>query len=196
MVATTAAPKARKATDVRPAGGAAVTKKAGARACVSKAASPQKRTLAALPPDSSLKRSAPAVGRGRGGVEGPRRKSGVGTKYLLFEPARAFVRSLGLTSQRAYWQWVQTGGKPENIPSNPHQVYRLYGWLSWRDWLGTAPNAAPPAPGEPPVFSICDTPNRYSERSFIARQQTTTSASPPSTAAIAWATGPTEPPPP
>lgn len=143
MVATTAAPKARKATDVRPAGGAAVTKKAGARACVSKAASPQKRTLAALPPDSSLKRTAPAVGRGRGGVEGPRRKSGVGTKYLLFEPARAFVRSLGLTSQRAYWQWVQTGGKPENIPSNPHQVYRLYGWLSWRDWLGTAPNAAP-----------------------------------------------------
>ena len=72
-----------------------------------------------------------------------RRKSGVGTRYLLFEQARDAVRAKGILSQREYWKWVQSGEKPADIPSNPHQVYRMYGWISWRDWLGTVPGAAP-----------------------------------------------------
>lgn len=56
-------------------------------------------------------------------------------KVLPFEEARAFVRSLKLTSHewRAY---CKSGKEPFNIPSAPNVCYKD-NWVSWRDWVGT-----------------------------------------------------------
>ena len=61
-------------------------------------------------------------------------------KFLPFEKAREFVRSLGLKSQSA-WQRYYQGKidriqKPENIPWNPQKIYADK-WNGIKDWLGT-----------------------------------------------------------
>ncbi len=57
--------------------------------------------------------------------------------YLPFEEARAFVHTVGLTSQTKWNTWINKGLKPDNIPSNPQTVYKDEGWKGWGDWLGT-----------------------------------------------------------
>jgi hypothetical protein len=61
--------------------------------------------------------------------------------FLPFEQARAFVRTLGLTT---FGQWLdyQRGRlpglvKPPDIPLVPHYTYRDDGWQGYGDWLGT-----------------------------------------------------------
>ncbi len=63
-------------------------------------------------------------------------------RWLPFEDARAFARSLKLSGQRAWKQY--TSGRipglpprPENIPTAPDSVYQSEGWSSWGDWLAT-----------------------------------------------------------
>jgi hypothetical protein len=46
------------------------------------------------------------------------------TGYLLFKPARAFVRLLGLKSPKEWDEYVKSGKKPDNIPSNPSSYYK------------------------------------------------------------------------
>jgi superfamily II DNA or RNA helicase len=58
-------------------------------------------------------------------------------KYLPFEEAREYVRSLKLNSQTAWRIWVKTNARLDNIPADPIRVYENKGWESWRDWLGT-----------------------------------------------------------
>lgn len=61
-------------------------------------------------------------------------------KYLPFEEAREFVRSLGLKTAKD-WQLYcvgkvkKVGIKPDNIPRSPEQIYRRDGWISWNNWL-------------------------------------------------------------
>jgi len=54
-----------------------------------------------------------------------------------FEDARAYVRSLGLESNRAWREFSKSPKKPPDIPRNPVGVYKDDGWLNWGDWLGT-----------------------------------------------------------
>ena len=56
-------------------------------------------------------------------------------EFRPYPEARAFVRRLGLGSQKGYAAWSQTADRPGDIPSNP---YNAYGdeWVSWGDWLG------------------------------------------------------------
>ena len=56
--------------------------------------------------------------------------------FLSFEEARAFVRKLGLKSQKEWKEYCKSGKKPDNIPSQPHQVYGKE-FISLGDWLGT-----------------------------------------------------------
>ncbi len=57
-------------------------------------------------------------------------------KFLPFEQAREFVRSLGLKKARAEWaQYSRSGKKPENIPSTPKVVYKEK-YKGLRDWVG------------------------------------------------------------
>jgi hypothetical protein len=58
-------------------------------------------------------------------------------KYRPFEKAREFVRSLHLSSQRAWSTYCKSGEKPRDIPATPYQVYRDGGWAGLADWLGT-----------------------------------------------------------
>ena len=63
-------------------------------------------------------------------------------KYRSFEDAREFVHALGVTGQQQ-WQkeYVKSGNKPDDIPSNPQKVYEKE-WKGWGDWTGTG-NVAP-----------------------------------------------------
>ena len=63
-------------------------------------------------------------------------------KYRPFKVARKFIHSIGLKSHlewRRYCTGLLPGKKPKpsDIPGNPYNVYKLRGWISWPDWLGT-----------------------------------------------------------
>lgn len=63
-------------------------------------------------------------------------------QWRRFSAARKFVRSLGLSSQAEWFQYVRSGRRgcpkrPADIPRNPSQVYAETGWSNWSDWLGT-----------------------------------------------------------
>jgi superfamily II DNA or RNA helicase len=58
-------------------------------------------------------------------------------KYRTFKKARAFVRSLGLKSQREWNDYRKSCKKPADIPANPYVTYGEAGWAGMGDWLGT-----------------------------------------------------------
>lgn len=55
-------------------------------------------------------------------------------KYLPFENARDFIRTIKFKSVSDYRNW---NNLPNDIPYSPHHVYQNNGWVSWSDWLGT-----------------------------------------------------------
>ena len=62
--------------------------------------------------------------------------------YRPFEEAREFARSLGLNSsfeweKFAKGQLPEKGARPKDIPAKPVWAYKIRGWVSWPDWLGT-----------------------------------------------------------
>ena len=57
-------------------------------------------------------------------------------QWRSFADARAFARSLHLASAPAWRRWSSTDERPEDVPSNPHQVYAGQGWTNYVDWLG------------------------------------------------------------
>ncbi|HXC44364.1 MAG TPA: hypothetical protein VNY51_12685 [Candidatus Dormibacteraeota bacterium] len=64
----------------------------------------------------------------------------VGNRNRIFRPfdeARAFVRTLGLESQKAWRTFCKSGNKPHDIPGNPNSAYAEAGWDGYGDWLGT-----------------------------------------------------------
>jgi predicted helicase len=63
-------------------------------------------------------------------------------KYRSFSSARAFVRKLGLRSEKDWRAFrvgrlLQKGKLPADIPTNPNIIYLDGGWISMGDWLGT-----------------------------------------------------------
>jgi hypothetical protein len=67
-------------------------------------------------------------------------------KFLPFEEARAYVRSLGLKTQAEWTQWCIDGKRPADIPRQPQQTYDQ--WQGMADWLGKQPKRK--APGAKP----------------------------------------------
>lgn len=59
----------------------------------------------------------------------------LGTEYLSFSEARAFVRTLGLKNHRDWRNYRRSSKKPRYIPSNPVQVYRTE-YKGMKDWVG------------------------------------------------------------
>ena len=57
--------------------------------------------------------------------------------WRSFVEARKFVRKLGLKDVYGWREYRKSGKRPDNIPSNPHVVYKNKGWKSIGDWLGT-----------------------------------------------------------
>jgi hypothetical protein len=58
--------------------------------------------------------------------------------YRKFAEARSFAQGLQLTSIKDWRRYCKTGNKPEDIPSSPNKTYKQEGWVSWKDWLGSA----------------------------------------------------------
>jgi hypothetical protein len=63
-------------------------------------------------------------------------------KYLPFEEAREFVRSLKLKNQKEWsafckGQIPEKGLLPANIPITPYTIYEKKGWKGLGDWIGT-----------------------------------------------------------
>jgi hypothetical protein len=58
-------------------------------------------------------------------------------QYRSFKKARAFVRSLGFKSKTDWNNYLKSGKRPDDIPTNPHTTYADAGWVSLRDWIGT-----------------------------------------------------------
>jgi superfamily II DNA or RNA helicase len=59
-----------------------------------------------------------------------------------FEEAREWARGTGFQSQTEWSDFCAGRSRagiirPSDIPVAPSQVYRLHGWTSWGDWLGT-----------------------------------------------------------
>jgi hypothetical protein len=54
----------------------------------------------------------------------------------VVKEARAYVRELGLKSQREWFDYCR-GKKPPDISSNPNLTYSNKGWAGFADWLGT-----------------------------------------------------------
>lgn len=59
----------------------------------------------------------------------------LGTEYLSFTEARAFVQKLSLKNHDDWLNYCRSGKKPNNIPSKPEQVYRTE-YKGMKDWLG------------------------------------------------------------
>jgi len=57
-------------------------------------------------------------------------------KFLSFNDARTYVRSLGFSIKKEWDDWTASGKRPKNIPFNPHLKYKECGWVDWPDFLG------------------------------------------------------------
>ncbi len=66
------------------------------------------------------------------GTVAPRLRS-----YKSFKDARQFVHRLTLKNTDEWRSYCKSGLKPDDIPSTPSMTYKISGWISWNDWLGT-----------------------------------------------------------
>ena len=62
--------------------------------------------------------------------------------YRPFLQARAYVHKLQLKNTQEWTDWIKSGAKPADIPSNPNLIYKDKGWIGYGDWLGTGVIAA------------------------------------------------------
>lgn len=56
-------------------------------------------------------------------------------EFRSFKEARLFVHSLDLKKQKEWREYIKSGKKPHDIPSDPHDVYKDKGWIGIQDWL-------------------------------------------------------------
>jgi hypothetical protein len=57
-------------------------------------------------------------------------------QFRDFKEAREFVRKLNIVSVNEWNKYRKSGNKPEDIPSNPNNIYKNKGWITWGDYLG------------------------------------------------------------
>ena len=58
------------------------------------------------------------------------------TSWRSLEAATTYIQALGLKSREAWREWRKSGARPEDIPSNPRQVYKKQGWVGYPEFLG------------------------------------------------------------
>jgi len=57
-------------------------------------------------------------------------------RFLPFEEAREYARSLKLSSSTKWAEFVKSSDFPHNIPKRPEGKYKDEGWRGYSDWLG------------------------------------------------------------
>ena len=63
-------------------------------------------------------------------------KPGWNNKWMSFQKARKYARSLNLNSQKDYQKFIKSNPTPNDFPRKVERVYKNNGWLSWGDFLG------------------------------------------------------------
>ncbi|XRB15873.1 hypothetical protein RI054_11g57150 [Pseudoscourfieldia marina] len=71
-------------------------------------------------------------------VDKQARNTKASKKFRTFDDARAYVRTLGLKSQKEWQAWSASGKLPYEIPGRPEATYASSGWTSYPDFLGYA----------------------------------------------------------
>jgi hypothetical protein len=56
--------------------------------------------------------------------------------YTSYEECKKFAQTLNMKSKNDWSEFVKSGKKPKNIPSEPRLSYLNKGWKSWSDFLG------------------------------------------------------------
>ena len=56
-------------------------------------------------------------------------------RYRSFSDARSYVRKLGLSSRKEWYEYCKNGNKPNDIPRGAKKIYINY-WKGWADFLG------------------------------------------------------------
>jgi superfamily II DNA or RNA helicase len=59
----------------------------------------------------------------------------VSKKYWNFNDAREFSRKLGFKGSKEWFDYCDSGNKPDFLPTKPFRFYEKE-WLTWSDWLG------------------------------------------------------------
>jgi len=57
--------------------------------------------------------------------------------WRTFEDAREFVHSQKFKKEDEWREYLKSGNKPDDIPSDPASTYKNKGWISLGDWFGT-----------------------------------------------------------
>jgi superfamily II DNA or RNA helicase len=57
-------------------------------------------------------------------------------EFREFREAREYVRGLKFKNEREWREYLASGDRPNDIPTNPVRVYREDGWIGLGDWLG------------------------------------------------------------
>ena len=72
---------------------------------------------------------------------------GTALKFKSFSQARVFVRTLKISSVKAWKNYCDNRDLhpfiPDDIPKDPHIVYKSSGWFNFDDWLGKPPKVKP-----------------------------------------------------
>jgi len=58
------------------------------------------------------------------------------SRFRSYEEARKLVMKQGIRTQAQWYAWSKRGGRPKDIPSNPH-IHYAEEWESWGRFLGT-----------------------------------------------------------
>lgn len=56
-------------------------------------------------------------------------------EFLPYDQAKELVASLNITKVSEWRELCRTGGRPENVPSNPDRTFKNKGWVSWNHFL-------------------------------------------------------------
>jgi hypothetical protein len=56
-------------------------------------------------------------------------------RFLPFDEAREYVRTVGLRTVAEWRAFSKSANRPTDIPATPDQVYKDAGWAGFDDWL-------------------------------------------------------------
>lgn len=61
--------------------------------------------------------------------------------FISYEEAKKLMKKLGIKTHYEWRIYCQSGQRPNNVPSNPHVVYKNE-WIDWYDFLGKTKKSA------------------------------------------------------
>lgn len=58
-------------------------------------------------------------------------------EFVSYIDAKMFIQKFKLKSNKEWREYLESGNKPDFIPSSPENIYKNNGWANWADFLGT-----------------------------------------------------------